>query len=158
MTSETGRIVVHISIHPDVAVVGFRIHVACGTRKFRKIGRIRVTICTGRPLPLVFAAINRKVCGIMQGIFSGSPARIGTVALRTIIGELRKDVVWRLSALKIRLVAGIAIAGCTGKITGNVALLTICYFVSFGQGEKIVVHLVRSPIGGENIVAFQAIG
>ncbi len=94
----------------------------------------------------------------MQGIFSGRPARIGTVALRTIIGELRKDVVWRLSALKIRLVAGIAIAGCTGKITGNVALLTICYFVSFGQGEKIVVHLVRSPIGGENIVAFQAIG
>ena len=51
-----------------MAIVGVRIDMAIGARKFYKIGRIHVAIRAFNPLPLVFSAINREKLRIVLGV------------------------------------------------------------------------------------------
>lgn len=158
VTSQAGRVVVHISVYAGVCVVGFGVEVANSTRVFSITVRVKVTIGTGRPLPLVFAAVNREISGIMCRISCWCPVRVGRVALGAVVGEMGRNVVGRLGAVKIWLVAGITGIGGVGIVAAGVTLFAIGNFVSFGEREKIVVHFIRAPTGRKGIVAFQAIG
>ncbi len=141
-----------------MAGTGFRVDVAYGTRELRKIGWIDVAIRALRPLPLVFATVNGEILSVVRCKLGRHPIGVGGVTADTIGRKLCTDVVGRLCARKIRLMAGVAGIGRIGKVAAFMALPAICNIVSFGQREKIVADITTAPIGRKHIVAFQAVG
>lgn len=158
VTGQASGIFIHITIYTVVSVVGFRIEVAYRARIFGIIGWIRMAFRALRPLPLVLAAVNGKISAVVRRKSRRHPIGVGGMASGTVGGKLSAHVIGGLSARKIRLVTGITIIGRVGEVAAQMALPAIRNFVPFGQREKIVVHLIRSPIGCCHIVAFQAVG
>ena len=147
VTGQTSGIFIHITIYTAVSVVGFRVDVANNTRVFSIVRWICVAFRALRPLPLVLAAVNGEISAIVCRKSRGHPIGIGGMTSSAVGGKLSAHVIGCLSARKIRLVAGITIIGRVGKFATQVALPAIRNFVPFGQREKIMVHLIRSPIG-----------
>lgn len=85
VTRKTSGIFVNISVYARMAIVGFWIDMAIGTRKFGKIGWILMAICALSPLSLVFAAINWKILRIVLRVFCGHPIGVGGMARGAII-------------------------------------------------------------------------
>lgn len=113
-----------------------------------------MTICAFRPLPLMFAAVNRKMISVVLQILRRDPIRVGGMAQNTVVGEIGSDVVRISGTFKIRQVARHAGIGGSRKIPADMAFCTICNFMAFGQGEKIMVDLVGMPAGRMKVVAF----
>lgn len=157
VTSQTSRTFINIPVYPIVHIIGFRIDVTGGARKYGKIGGIGMTINTLCPLSQVLPAINREKLSVVLQELGRHPIGIGRMALRTIIGEPSLNVVGACCTLKIRLVTGHTIRGCVSEVTANVAFGTICYFMALGEWEKVVFYFIRSPIRRKNIVTFLAI-
>lgn len=61
VAGQAGRILIHVTVHPRVGVVGFRVDVTAGTRVFRVIRWVGMAIRACRPLPLVLATVDREV-------------------------------------------------------------------------------------------------
>ena len=80
------------------------------------------------------------------------------MASGAVVGEIGLHVTRVRSTLKIRLVAGKTIGRRIGKTAAHVAFRTIRKVVPFGQREKIVIHLIRTPTGLKKIMAFLTIG
>jgi hypothetical protein len=78
VAGQTSRIIVLITIHPVVLLVGIRIGMTTDTGEIGIIGRILVTISTLVPFALVFAAVNRKQHIVLLK-FCRHPVRIGGV-------------------------------------------------------------------------------
>ena len=135
-------------------IVRFRVQVADRATELRIIRSIGVAICAFRPLPLVFAAVNRKIISVVLRVLSRSPVQIGRMAQGAIVGKIGGDVVWVLRTFKIRQMARHAGIGRIRKIAADMAFYTICTFMPFGQREKIVIHFIRFPIGRMEVVAF----
>ena len=155
VTGIASSIFIYVPIHTGMPIVCFRVYVAICAGKFCKIGRILVTVRTACPLPLVFATIDREIGRIMLRIFGWCPARISGVTSSAIRGEIGLYVVWVGGASKIWLVAGKTVGRCIAVITPHVAFSAIRDLVALGQGEKIVLHLVRRPTWIEQVVTLQ---
>ena len=158
VTGIASSIFIYVPIHTGMPIVCFRVYVAICAGKFCKIGRILVTVRTACPLPLVFATIDREIGRIMLRIFGWCPARISGVTSSAIRGEIGLYVVWVGGASKIWLVAGKTVGRCIAVITPHVAFSAIRDLVALGQGEKIVLHLVRRPTWIEQVVTLRTIG
>lgn len=65
VTGQASRIGVGITNHPVVTVVCGWIGMATDACKLSIIRRVGMAICTSIPFPLVFAAVNREILGIV---------------------------------------------------------------------------------------------
>ena len=83
-------------------IVRFRVQVADRATELRIIRSIGVAICAFRPLTLMFAAVNRKIIGVVLYVLGWSPVRIGRMAQGAIVGKIGGDVVRVLRTFKIR--------------------------------------------------------
>ncbi len=73
MAGKTGRILINITVHATVPIVGFGILVTNSTGKLRKIGGICVAFSTLHPLPLVLSAVNGEKLGIVLRVLCRHP-------------------------------------------------------------------------------------
>ncbi len=149
VTSQTGRIFIHIPVYADVGIVCNRVDMAIGAGEFRKIGWILMAFIALHPLALVFATVDREILGIVLEVLRGRPVRVGGMAADAIRREIGLLVVGVYSSLIIRLVAGYATRGRIGKIAPDMAFRTIHIRMPLGQRKEIVLHFSASPAAAE---------
>ena len=124
MAGQAGRIVIHISGHADMLVIGLRIGMAIGTRHLRIIGRVGMAVRTLAPFAVVGAAVNGEILSVMikgGGIpigFHMTACAIGGELCSLVIGIGRLIIVVDMAAetggrriVVIAVVAGRAVVG-----------------------------------------------
>jgi hypothetical protein len=102
VAGKTRRTLINITRYILMFLIGFRIGVAVGTRKYSIIARVGMTISALVPFPLVFPGINREVLVVMIKC-RGNPC-IFIMAAGTLIWELQLDVIWVICCVIITLV------------------------------------------------------
>lgn len=76
----------------------------------------------------------------------------------TVRRQIRSGVIRIERGFKIGLMAGETIRRSVGKFAAAVTFRTVIGFMAFGEGEKIVVDRLRTPIGFIEVVTLHAIG
>lgn len=127
-------------------VVGIRIQVTIGTGKFCIIGAVGMAITALLPLTQVFPAVNREIGSVVLQIFRRHPAGVGGMTQLAISREMRIGVTGRLGIVVIRLVTSHTGVGRLSILAGGMALFAIRNIMPFGQGEKIVIDFIGSPV------------
>ena len=142
VTSEASRTLISVPPYPIVLVVRFRICVAGRTGVFGIIGGIRMAIYTGRPLPLVLAAVNRKMLPVVVEC-RRHPARFRMAGLavcgkleRRMAGVRRLGIICRMAAeAGVRGIVVIAVVA-GGTVVGNGCVRTIKRIIVVVDGES----------------------
>ena len=93
VTSQAGRIFIHITRYILMSIVGFGVEVTYRTTILGVIRSIGMTFGARRPYTLVFAAVNGEIVGVVLSKLRRHPVRVRCMASCAIIAKACIDVV-----------------------------------------------------------------
>ena len=125
VTSQTGRIAIHIATYSLVLIIGFRIMMTGNTNYLTIIGWVVMTIDALCPLPVVTATIDWEKLTIVVKI--GWHPTLLTVTSSTIRGELGSLVIGIGSSKVVIIVTAGASVGCIGIMS----VVTSCTIIGY---------------------------
>lgn len=161
VTGKAGRIGIKVPVYPFVLSIDFSliaVFMAGGAGKLLVIAGVGVAIGTKVPGGLVvFSRVDREP-GIVIGVLSGFPPRVGGVTGVAGISDANRAVVGVGGGVEVGKVATYALLRESREGSIDVATVAIGERVASGQGEKGVVGIGSAPGKAVWRMAINAVG